>query len=139
MTTIAVLDSDKDVVFALTHRLKGAFTVIGTTETMAALDLIETGRAQILVTDILASGMDGLAIVLEARKRRPHIPVVVVSASADPGDPHGRSVLYRYTVPGSRWSSSSDREQLVDLLVARTGDGELPNLADLDLVPAGGG
>lgn len=120
MTRIAVLDGDQEAVQALTRRLSVAFPVTGTTEPAAALDLIENGETDVLVTDILAGGIDGLDLIVEARRRRPSLPIVVVSASTEPGE-HALRVVYRYTVPGSRWNGSEpDRERLIGLL----GEGE---------------
>lgn len=116
MTRVAVLDSDAGTVETLTRRLAPAFSVTGTTHADDALDLIERGGADVLVTDILSS-LDGLELVIAARKRKPKLPIVVVSASTEPGDPQVRHIVYRYTVPGSHWNGEEpDRAQLIRLL-----------------------
>lgn len=117
MMTVAVLDSDARVVDALARRLDTGFRVVRATDAVAALDAIESQHADVLVTDILGTGLDALGLVAEARRIRPNLPIVVVSTFRDPGQAGGR-VVYRYTVPGSRWPRPEDRARLIGSLIA---------------------
>lgn len=125
MPTIVVLDSDPDVVSAVVHRLERsglAPRVVGSTDTEEVLELIEQGEVQVLVTDILGGGHDALTMVYQARRRAPHLPILVISASVDSRAPDRRRIDLRYTVPGSNWNGSSiDRSRIEAALTTPRG------------------
>lgn len=116
MTTVAVLDADERVVARLAQRLGGSFCVIGATDARTALDAVESEHADILVTDILGADIDGLGLVAEARRVKPHLAIIVVSTFRGSGQPGGGRVVYRYTVPGSHFPCPEDRARLIGLL-----------------------
>lgn len=139
MTTIAVFDSNPEVVTTLTRRLERAFRVIGSTNSTTVLDAIGDGDIDVLVTDILASGIDGLSLVLQARRRRPHLPVLVVSTSQDSGGATGRQVVFRYAVPGSTWACARDQDSVLEALSKQPkGPAGHQTWDTSGLVPAGG-
>lgn len=122
MTSIAVLDSDARVVATLARRLGRMYHVVTATDAAGALDAIERGAVDVLLTDILGAGIDGFALVLEARCRRPNLPIVVVSARGSSREPGSGRVVYRYTVPGSRWASAEERDRLLEHLTDPPGE-----------------
>ena len=52
----------------------------GAADGRSALDRLRNEGADLLITGLRLSGMDGLAVVREARRAAPHLPVIVVTA-----------------------------------------------------------
>ncbi|ACK85561.1 ATP-binding protein [Methylorubrum extorquens] len=77
-----VLIDDNDEVRTVTASFleDAGFRVEQANSAQAGLDLLERSGADILVSDlVMPGGMDGLAFANEARRRWPHLPVILVS------------------------------------------------------------
>jgi two-component system response regulator (stage 0 sporulation protein F) len=79
MTTILVVDDDPGVRFALTEVLRDrGHRVIAAASGLEALGLLE--GVDVVVTDLVMPGMDGLELVSRIAERAPALPVLLVTA-----------------------------------------------------------
>jgi CheY-like chemotaxis protein len=87
---ILVVDDDPDVRAAMTDILRGAGAdVFLSDEGRKAIELMESWRPRLVLLDLSMPGMDGRAFRAEQVRRRElaSIPVIVITASRDPGIP----------------------------------------------------
>jgi len=83
MPTVLLCDDEPAVLFTIEEAL-GELKAAASVETVAcgsaaeALEHLES--ADVLVTDLVMPGMDGLALLAEARRREPLLPVIVLTA-----------------------------------------------------------
>ena len=79
MTTILVVDDDPGVRYALTEVLRDrGHRVIAASSGPEALGLLE--GVEVVVTDLVMPGMDGLELVSRIAARAPALPVLLVTA-----------------------------------------------------------
>lgn len=81
---IVIVEDDDDLREAIVDTLKVNkfdFSVFENAED--AIDQVNLRDIEILVTDYKLPGMNGISLVLEANKRAPHLPVVMMTAYAD--------------------------------------------------------
>lgn len=84
---LLVVDDQADLITLF----KGFFSSVGyrvstANDGLAALDLDENDAADILVTDLTMPKMSGQALIAELRRRRPDLPVIVMSGYGDEFD-----------------------------------------------------
>lgn len=96
MARILVVDDDPDIVDLITDMLKPEHDVIGTTEPEAALHRLAENDIQLLVTDVRMPTMSGFQLVDQARRHRPDINVLLISAYYDDSDPVCQDVFRHY-------------------------------------------
>lgn len=81
---IVIVEDDDDLREAIVDTLKVNkfdFSVFENAED--AIEQVDLRDIEILVTDYKLPGMNGISLVLEAKKRAPHLPVVMMTAYAD--------------------------------------------------------
>ncbi|MBM4230081.1 MAG: sigma-54-dependent Fis family transcriptional regulator [Gammaproteobacteria bacterium] len=81
---IVIVEDDDDLREAIVDTLKVNkfdFSVFENAED--AIEQVDLRNIEILVTDYKLPGMNGISLVLEAKKRAPHLPVVMMTAYAD--------------------------------------------------------
>lgn len=82
---IVVIDDDAEVLALLGKVLvRAGFEVLGAGTGEAGLALVEAQEVHCVVVDKLLPQMGGLEVVAELRRRRPQLPVVLVSAHPEP-------------------------------------------------------
>ncbi len=81
--TIVILDDERDVAdtWALLLQADG-YRCLTTTDPYEALHALETDRPDLLLTDLVMPGLDGMGVLEEAHKADPHLPVVMVTGQA---------------------------------------------------------
>jgi DNA-binding NtrC family response regulator len=80
---ILVVDDEPDMVDNLTRILRHAgYRCLAATDPQRALELIETSRPDLVLTDLRMPGLDGLGLIDRARDLDPALPVVVITAYA---------------------------------------------------------
>ncbi|MHB8809234.1 MAG: sigma-54-dependent transcriptional regulator, partial [Desulfobulbaceae bacterium] len=52
----------------------------------AAIDLVTSHDFDLIISDIRMPGMNGLELLAETKKRRPELPVIMITAYASPDD-----------------------------------------------------
>jgi signal transduction histidine kinase len=79
--TVLVVDDDSNVRDVAANTLRRAgYEVIETDNATAALSVLERQRdISILVTDLVMPGMHGSQLVTEARRRRPMLPIMIIT------------------------------------------------------------
>jgi PAS domain S-box-containing protein len=82
--TCVLLVDDEALVRELTAQgLEAAgYAVLSVGSAAEALELLDTREIDILVTDLSMPGMDGLALIREAQRRRPALPAVLLTGFA---------------------------------------------------------
>jgi two-component system response regulator FlrC len=79
--TILVVEDDKQLREALTDTLELAgCTVLQADSGEAAIDVLVTEMADMVISDINMGGMDGIALLKILRQRHPQLPVLLITA-----------------------------------------------------------
>tara|TARA_R110002072_G_scaffold33933_5_gene102225 strand:+ start:1176 stop:1523 length:348 start_codon:yes stop_codon:yes gene_type:complete len=83
MTTILLVDDDTDLRSTLCETLEDAgFRVLAASGGHAALDIIKRETVDAAVTDIVMADGEGIEFIINAKKARPTLPVIAMSAKA---------------------------------------------------------
>jgi len=78
---IVVIDDEETMLRILTRTLEGeGFTVHAFTEPHRALEHIQSGNTDLVITDLMMDTIDGFAVVSEATATNPDITVIVITA-----------------------------------------------------------
>jgi YesN/AraC family two-component response regulator len=70
--------------------------VVGATDSNAALDIIKTQDIQLLITDVRMPNVNGFILINQAKKMKPSLSVIIISAYYDENDEIARQVVKRY-------------------------------------------
>jgi CheY-like chemotaxis protein len=84
--TVVVVDDEADIVSSISQLLELAFPqvrVVGTLSPAEALELAEQG-VELLLTDYRMPAMDGLELARRAQAADESLPILLVTAYADP-------------------------------------------------------
>lgn len=85
--TVLVVDDEAAIRRALGATLLAAgYGVLEAGDGRDALDLLETERVDVVISDVRMPRMDGLELAETLRVRRPSLPVFLLSGWASPGD-----------------------------------------------------
>jgi len=77
---ILVADDEESIREVLAKTLELAEYVVETvTDGQSALERLRNGAYDLFITDLRMPGMDGLAVIREARRLRPTLPVVIIT------------------------------------------------------------
>lgn len=79
MPTVLVVDDEPAIVQTIEEMLNDEYTVLTATSGYAALCLLETHYVDVLVTDVMMPGMDGVTLATRARELHPEIGVLLIS------------------------------------------------------------
>ena len=83
---ILVVDNDEDVREGLCRLLSHAgYTADGAANGMEALEHVQGHPCQLVITDMLMPGMDGLTLLERLHELRPSLPVLLITAFGDWG------------------------------------------------------
>jgi two-component system, OmpR family, response regulator len=84
MSKVLVIDDEPKIVSFVRRALAASgIAAEGITEGARGLELTLTGRYQLVILDLLMPGMDGMSVLEHTMARRPHQPVLVLSALTD--------------------------------------------------------
>jgi CheY-like chemotaxis protein len=94
---ILFVDDDDAVRGTISEILEGlGYAVLSAADGVAALALLRRGEpVDLLLTDLVMTGMSGLELAREAHGLRPRLPVVFISGYADPAGTDGDMRLHR--------------------------------------------
>lgn len=80
MARILVVDDDPEIARTLQRILEHAGHVVTTANNgTRALKCLETSSFDLLITDIVMPDQDGLAIILQSKKKNPALPIIALS------------------------------------------------------------
>ncbi len=83
--TVLLVEDERAVRLVVERALKrGGFNVIMASDGALALDVLGTAAIDILVSDVVMPGIDGVELLEHIQSRRPGLPVVLMSGYADP-------------------------------------------------------
>mgnify|MGYP000948921855 CR=1 FL=1 len=81
MQNILVCDDDKQIVEAISIYLTGeGYNVIKAYDGFDALKVMEKESLDLLILDVMMPGLDGMETLERLRKRKPHLPVLFLTA-----------------------------------------------------------
>lgn len=80
MTNIMIVEDDDNLRLLLSTRLKTRYSVTAVANAAQALKLLEEGKTELVVTDIMMPGMDGYTFVRTMRSQGWDIPVIMLTA-----------------------------------------------------------
>jgi two-component system response regulator FlrC len=81
MATVLVVDDDRHLLEALCATLELAgISVLGASDGASALELLAARDVGLVISDVGMAPMDGLALLAEVRRRRPEVPVALMTA-----------------------------------------------------------
>jgi len=80
LAKLLLVDPSEEIRFALTNLLRQDYTVFSCASGDQALELLRRERPDLLVTDLVLSGIDGLGLLAQARQEGICPPVLVVSS-----------------------------------------------------------
>jgi len=85
--TILIIDDEESIRTFLNIRLKGwGYRPISAAGGDAGIQLIESDRPDIVITDLYMEDGDGFDVLDYAREHKPHLPVIVLSGQGQLGD-----------------------------------------------------
>ena len=86
MQTILVCDDDKEIVDAIDIYLTGeGFHILKAYDGYAALKILETEHADLMIIDVMMPGLDGIRTTLKVRETS-SIPIIILSAKSEDSD-----------------------------------------------------
>lgn len=97
MANILVVDDDRDILELVRSVLEPKHHVFLSDNGPAALGILERETIDLLVSDVRMPGMNGFALINQAKQRQPQLSVIVMSAYIDDTDEIAAQVLRRYT------------------------------------------
>lgn len=80
---ILVVDDDEAVAYTLADTLRMEFEVIAITNAEAALPALEQRQVAVVIADQRMPARDGVELLIEARRRRPEVIGVLITAFAE--------------------------------------------------------
>lgn len=80
MATILIAEDDDNLRLLLEKRLSNRFNVITACNGIEALQMVEKQRIDLLITDILMPGMDGISLVKNLRSSGNKLPILMLTA-----------------------------------------------------------
>ncbi len=86
MAKILIVEDDSNLRMLMLMRLKGKHDVTVAPSGEAALEIIERGGVQLIITDVMMPGMDGYALVENLRSRGDSTPVIMLTAKDSMAD-----------------------------------------------------
>jgi CheY-like chemotaxis protein len=97
VANILVVDDDRDILELIRSVLEPKHHVFLSDNGPEALGILDRERVDLLVSDVRMPGMNGFALINQAKQRQPHLSVIVMSAYIDETDEIAQQVLRRYT------------------------------------------
>lgn len=80
MTNIMIVEDDENLRLLLSTRLKTRYAVTAVSGATEALELLEDGKTELVITDIMMPVMDGYTFVKTMRSQGWDIPVIMLTA-----------------------------------------------------------
>jgi two-component system response regulator FlrC len=81
MATVLVVEDDRELLEAICTTLElDGVPALGACDAASGLDLLESADIGLVLSDVGMMPMDGLALLAEVRRRRPDLPVVLMTA-----------------------------------------------------------
>lgn len=80
MARILIAEDDTSIQLLLKATLENTYTILIASNGLEALEIIENGKADLLITDLMMPVMDGIALVREIRKEGLELPILMLTA-----------------------------------------------------------
>jgi CheY-like chemotaxis protein len=78
--TILVIEDDPDVLSMLIKHLEYLdYNVISATDGMEGMKKLDTGRYDLVITDIVMPYVSGVGVVTALKEKMPHVPVIAIT------------------------------------------------------------
>lgn len=84
MSKIIVIDDEGDIRVVVAEVLKRAgYDVVTASDGGEGLAMLAADGADMVITDIIMPGIDGVAVMNEVRKTHPEMPIIVISGGGN--------------------------------------------------------
>ena len=81
---ILIIDDEEEIRISLSKIVEQLDIIPMTASNgLKALDLLQSEKIDLIITDLMMPEMDGLQLIVESRKLNPRIPIAVISGYAD--------------------------------------------------------
>ena len=85
MARILIIDDEEDVRFVLGQVLeRDGFEVELAENGKQGIEMIRDSECDLVITDVIMPGIDGVAVVQKIREEKPDIPIIVISGGGNP-------------------------------------------------------
>ena len=114
MTTIILVDDDADVRYAVGELLRETgYAVCEAASGEQALAVLQSGPADLVLTDIYMPGIDGIDLILQARAHDPALKIIAFSGGGMRQDPKVATALATMNGADHVMQKPVDNEQLL--------------------------
>lgn len=86
MPRILIAEDEASIQLLLKANLEQSYSILTANNGLEALEVIETGKVDLLITDIMMPFMDGIQLVNEIRKEGFSLPILMLTAKQDISD-----------------------------------------------------
>ena len=86
MTTILVVEDDRNTRLLTCSKLKGCYAVLSASDGLEALEMLETRHADLVIADVMMPRMDGYELVRRMRADGKTLPVLMLTARQEFND-----------------------------------------------------
>lgn len=124
MVNILLIDDEPDVRDSVAKVLgREGFSVVSVENARQGLEALEQQSFDVLITDIIMPGMDGVEAIRDVRKKNPDIRILAISGGGNFGKKHYQpeaitttAYLQAATEAGANWvlTKPFERSDLVD-------------------------
>ncbi len=85
MRRILVIDDEKDVRIVIGQVLeREGFDVILAEDGKQGIELLSRDSCDLVISDVIMPGIDGVAVVQSIREEKPDVPIIVISGGGNP-------------------------------------------------------
>lgn len=126
MARILIIDDEKDIREVLKEILRRAgYDADIAGDAREGLEILENGGIDLLITDVIMPGMDGVAVVEQVRENHPQTPIIVISGggntapmSYEPGAIATTAYLESARIAGADRTLTKpfDRQEILDAI-----------------------
>lgn len=83
MATILIVEDEKNIQLLIQAQLKPYYTTLTADDGIAALEIIESKKIDLLITDVMMPRLDGFQLVNQLRKDQYEFPILMLTAKQE--------------------------------------------------------
>ena len=79
MKRILIVDDEEKICSLLTELLQSQYAVTSTSDGDAALEKLESGHYDLMITDIVMPNKNGLEVIADVKNKYPELKIIAIS------------------------------------------------------------